>query len=245
VRLDDIDLLSLDAGNTVIFLDHARLETIARAAGHDVQAKTLVVDEGFAKRALSGNSSDLVDIPWSHVEAPGARGWGQMMATIFTHSGVRKEALAVLLDRLWASHVEWNLYSVVPEGFHDAMSKVREAGVKVAVVSNSEGMLESLFDRLGILDCFDTVVDSAKVGVEKPHAHIFEIACERTSTTPSRSLHLGDTFATDIVGARNAGMRTALIDPYGHYEGLLADVERAPGVVPVSEEILRVRSRTP
>ncbi len=240
----DIELLSLDAGNTVIFLDHARLASIAQAAGHDLRADDLVVSEGFAKRALSGGAQ-VVDVAWSHVDAPGARGWGQMMATMFSHAGVGREDLAPLLDRLWVSHVAWNLYSVVPEGFHDAMSKVRSTGVKVAIVSNSEGMLESLFDRLGILDCFDTVVDSAKVGVEKPNPRIFEIACERTASTPSRALHLGDTFATDIVGARNAGMRTALIDPYGHYEGLLADVERAAGVVPVSEEILRVRSRTP
>ena len=29
-------------------------------------------------------------------------------------------------------------------------------------------------------------------------------------------------------------MRTALIDPYGHYEGLYADVPRAEGVVAVA-----------
>jgi len=125
------------------------------------------------------------------------------------------------------------------------MRALRNSGVKVAIVSNSEGMLESLFATLGILECFDTVVDSAKVGVEKPNPRIFAIACERTGTTPARSLHLGDTFATDIVGARNAGMRCALIDPFGHYDGLLEDVPRAVGVVAVSEEILRARSQTP
>jgi putative hydrolase of the HAD superfamily len=238
----DIDLLSLDAGNTVIFLDHARLASIAHAAGHDLRAADLVVSEGFAKRALSGDAP-TVNVAWSQVDAPGGRGWGQMMATMFSRAGVVREDLAPLLERVWASHVAWNLYSVVPEGFRNAMSKVRSNGVKVAIVSNSEGMLEPLFDRLGILDCFDTVVDSAKVGVEKPDVRIFEIACERTRTTPSRALHLGDTFATDIVGARNAGMRAALVDPHGHYRGLLPDVERAAGVVPVSEEILRARSQ--
>jgi putative hydrolase of the HAD superfamily len=244
VRYDDIDLLSLDAGNTVIFLDHARLASVAHAGGHDVRAADLITAEGRAKRALSGDGQ-MVNVAWSHADAPGARGWGQMMATMFTYTGVAKEALPTLLDRLWASHLGLNLYSLVPDGFHDAMGDLRRTGVKVAVVSNSEGMLEPLFDELGILECFDTVVDSAKVGVEKPDPRIFAIACDRTGTTPSRALHLGDTFATDIVGARNAGMRCALIDPYGQYEGLLDDVERAASVVAVSGEILRARSRRP
>jgi HAD superfamily hydrolase (TIGR01509 family) len=235
-----VDLLSLDAGNTIIFLDHARLEAIAREAGFDVSAATLIDCEGRAKRALSGDGA-VVDVAWAHRGVPGAAGWGLMLATIFARAGVPQSGLPVLLDRLWTSHVEHNLYSKVPEGFEDAMARVRARGVKVAVVSNSEGMLEPLFASLGILGCFDTVVDSAKVGVEKPDPRIFAIACERTGTTPARGLHLGDTIATDIVGARNAGMRTALVDPFGHYAGLHPDVPRVEGVVAAARALLRNR----
>jgi HAD superfamily hydrolase (TIGR01509 family) len=237
LSLDDVDLLSLDAGNTVIFLDHARL---ARLTG--TSEKTLIDSEGHAKRALSG-LEPVVDVNGSFAEAPGARGWGRMLATLLAHAGISRDALPAMLDRLWASHVEHNLYSVVPAGFHGAMDRVRRAGIKVAIVSNSEGMLESLFAKLGILECFDTVVDSARVGIEKPDARIFTIACERTGTNASRALHLGDTYATDVVGARNAGMRTALIDPFHHYDGLYADVPRVAGVVEVSEALLRARPK--
>ena len=57
----------------------------------------------------------------------------------------------------------------------------------------------------------------------------------------SRGLHLGDTFATDVLGAQAAGMRTALIDPYAHYEGMYPEVPRVPGVVEVAREILANR----
>ena len=226
---DGVELLSLDAGNTVIFLDHARM---ARFAGVDRDA--LVVAEGYAKRALSG-MGDVTVVRWSHENAPGARGWGKTVATMLAHAGVPVDALASLMDRIWASHVEHNFWSVVPEGFADAMGRVRAAGVKTAIVSNSEGMLEPLFTELGILGCFDTVVDSARVGFEKPDPRIFAVACERTGTTAAHALHLGDTYATDIVGARNAGMRTAMIDPYHHYEGLYPDVPRVNGVVEVAD----------
>jgi HAD superfamily hydrolase (TIGR01549 family) len=234
----DVDLLSLDAGNTVIFLDHARLEGLARGAGVDVSAADLIVAEGKAKRALSGDG-DTVQVRWAHDGAPGARSWGVMIATLLSRAGVAKDALPKLLDALWASHIEHNLYSKVPEGFVPAMRELRDAGFKVAIVSNSEGMLDQLFAKLGILECFDTVVDSAKVGVEKPDARIFEIACERTGTTPARALHLGDTMATDIDGARNAKMRCAMVDPFHHYEGLYLDVPRVEGVVEAARALLR------
>ncbi|HEY1954322.1 MAG TPA: hypothetical protein VGH28_01890, partial [Polyangiaceae bacterium] len=110
-----VDLLSLDAGNTIIFLDHARLEALAREAGLDVAAATLIDCEGQAKRALSGDGA-LVDVGWSHKLAPGAHGWGVMLGTLFARAGVSPGDLPALLDHLWASHVKHNLYSKVPEG---------------------------------------------------------------------------------------------------------------------------------
>ncbi len=111
-----VDLLSLDAGNTIIFLDHARLEAVAREAGHEVDAATLIDCEGQAKRALSGRG-EVVRVAWSHEGAPGAASWGAMIATILARAGVAKGELPAVLDHAWASHVKHNLYSKVPEGF--------------------------------------------------------------------------------------------------------------------------------
>jgi putative hydrolase of the HAD superfamily len=113
--------------------------------------------------------------------------------------------------------------------------------VKVAIVSNSEGALERLFRDLGILGAFDLVVDSGKVGVEKPDPRIFRMAMDHFGVRPERTLHLGDVFATDILGARAAGIRHALIDPYGHYAGRHPEVPRVPGAVEVARAIERQR----
>lgn len=236
----DVDLLSLDAGNTVIFLDHARLARIAGEAGLPVSRERLIVTEGEAKR-LTGQPSSMVDPAWTERGLPGAAGWGRMVATMLARAGVPEDALPEVMSRAWASHVERNLWSLVPAGFEAAMAELRAAGVKTAIVSNSEGMLDRLFRELGIAGSFDAVVDSGKVGVEKPDPRIFRIACERTGTTEARGLHLGDTYATDVLGAQAAGMRTALIDPYAHYEGLYPEVPRAAGVVEVAREILARR----
>ena len=241
---DDVDLLSLDAGNTVIFLDHARLAQIAVDAGFPVSRDRLIVTEGEAKRLLGHPSSAMRDPAWKDRSLPGAAGWGRTVATMLALAGVPDVALADVVSRAWVRHVEHNLWSLVPEGFEAAMANVRAAGVKIAIVSNSEGMLDRLFRELGIFYCFDAIVDSGKVGVEKPDPRIFRIACEQTGTTEARGLHLGDTFATDVLGAQAAGMRTALIDPYAHYEGLYPEVPRVLGVVEAAREILSaVRGR--
>ena len=203
-------------------------------------AERLIEAEGEAKRLQE--TGGLLEGRWEGCEAPGARGWGAMLGTTLARGGLDEEIAIGLLPRLWKEHVAWNLYSLVPEGIGQALDMVRARGVHVAIVSNSEGMLEPLFAKLGILRHFDAVLDSGKLGVEKPDPRIFEAALARFGVPASRSLHLGDTYATDVLGARAAGLRTALIDPHGHYEGRHPDVPRVAGVVEVAQAILGGRT---
>ena len=235
----DVDLLCLDAGNTVIFLDHARLAELARGQGHDVLAEVLVHTEGEAK-ALA-ESGGLLDVAWTHRDRPGAIGWGKMVGTMVHRAGVPEASVPALLDAAWAIHEVRNFWCKVPEGMGEALDAIRALGVKVAIISNSEGMLDRLFTDLGVLRHFDLVVDSGKVGVEKPDPRIFQVALDRFGVPPERVLHLGDVFATDVLGARAAGIRHALIDPYKHYAGRHAEVPRVPGVVEVARALGELR----
>lgn len=230
-----VDLLCLDAGNCVIFCDHARIAALATAAGVAIDAATLVRTEGDAK--LAQERGELIDFDWAGQSAPGARGWGRMVGTMLVAAGFPRARIAAAIESIWIEHVRHNLYSVVPAGLGGALDAARARGVRVAIVSNSEGMLDRLFADLGILRHFDAVVDSGKVGVEKPDPAIFRIALDRFGVGPERALMLGDTFITDIVGARAAGMRAALIDPFGHMAGRHADVPRVSGVVEVARAL--------
>jgi putative hydrolase of the HAD superfamily len=242
--LTGVTLLCLDAGNTVIFLDHARLAGIAREAGVEVTADALVASEGRAKRLAE--TGGLADPSWSKVapgaNRPGARSWGRMCATILREAGASSHAIPEVLERLWESHERRNLWSSVPAGLREALRAFRGVGGRVAIVSNSEGMLDALFAELGILDHFDVVIDSAKVGFEKPDPRIFEHALGHFGARPDEALHLGDMYATDVVGARAAGIRVALVDPFGHYADAHPDVPRVPGAPEVLHALFELRS---
>ncbi len=231
-----VGLLCLDAGNTIIFLDHTRLAALAtEAAGRSFDPATLVRTEGEAKRLAE--TGEMFDCAWSFRHLPGAVAWGKMVGTTLLRAGLDASEVPGALEVAWRSHEKHNLWCKVPEGLGEALDEVRARGVRVAVISNSEGMLERLFRDLGILGHFDLVVDSGKVGVEKPDPRIFRVAFDHFGIGPERTLHLGDVFATDVLGARAAGCRHALIDPYGHYEGRHLDVLRVPGATEVARAL--------
>ena len=238
--IDGVELLSLDAGNTVIFLDHDRLAGLIAASGLTTTAAALIAAEAEAKRLLGDGK--LLSFRFRGDEAPGARGWAATVGTFLVGVGAAEHAVPELLEALWPEHVKHNLWSLVPPDLSQSLLRLRAAGVPVMIVSNSEGMLDALFAKLGIDRLFDCVIDSGCVGVEKPDPRIFEIALERFGVDPQRALHLGDTIGTDVLGAQRASMRAALIDPYGAFDGMFLEVPRVPSVAAVADAIVRTRA---
>ena len=53
---------------------------------------------------------------------------------------------------------------------------------------------------------------SGEVGVRKPNAKIFKVACERAGVLPKEAMLIGDSIENDIVGANQAGMTSVFID---------------------------------
>jgi putative hydrolase of the HAD superfamily len=239
--LGEVDLLCLDAGNTMVFLDHGRLARACEAAGFPTSAAELNAAEGATKIALLHGAADA--FTWGRSQGPSVRSWGRFVGTMAMHSGLGVERVPALLDALWVEHRAKNFWYLVPEGLAAALDDVRSCGVPVAVVSNSEGRLEGLLDEVGLLASVDMVVDSGVVGIEKPDPRIFRIPLDRFGVPPSRALHLGDVYSTDVLGARAAGVHVALVDPFGHLAGLHEDVPRVGGAAEVARAIARRRAR--
>jgi putative hydrolase of the HAD superfamily len=238
-----VEFLCLDAGNVVIFLDHARLARVVTGCGFAVDAAQLIASEGFAKRAAE--HGNVADVPFAYAALPGARPWALNMATLLRDAGVPGPELSSVLDAVWREHAALNLWNQVPEGLAEALSAYRAQGGKTALISNSEGMLEQLFAPMPVRAQLDLLLDSGVVGIEKPDARIFEMALAHFGVRPDQALHLGDTFLTDILGARAAGLRYALIDPFDQYQGKHADVPRVPSAAAVAQALTRTSSKTP
>jgi HAD superfamily hydrolase (TIGR01509 family) len=116
-----------------------------------------------------------------------------------------------------AYHASYNLWESVPDGAPAALGRLRDAGLRLVVVSNSNGRLRELLGRLKLLPFFHVVIDSHEEGVEKPDPRLFEIALRRADAVREATLHVGDFYEIDVKGARAAGLQAALLDVAGLY----------------------------
>jgi putative hydrolase of the HAD superfamily len=103
------------------------------------------------------------------------------------------------------------------------------------VVSNANGTVQALFDRLELAAFFDAILDSAVEGVEKPDPRLFLLALERLGAAPREAVHVGDLYGVDVVGARAAGVRPVLLDEAGLYED--ADCPRVRSLVGLADHL--------
>ena len=62
-----------------------------------------------------------------------------------------------------------------------------------------------------ILAAIEAATDTRPVIIGKPEKPMFEISLQRLGTRPEETLMIGDRIETDIEGAQNASMKTALM----------------------------------
>lgn len=101
--------------------------------------------------------------------------------------------------RAWRVHADWP----------GTVAALRGRGLRIGLVSNWDLRLRGLLGQLGIDGQVDAVVISAELGVEKPAPAIFAAATAALGVAPAECLHVGDTWAEDVLGARGAGLRAA------------------------------------
>jgi HAD superfamily hydrolase (TIGR01549 family) len=109
-----------------------------------------------------------------------------------------------------------DLYRDLDPDAVELLTGLRERGIAVAAVSNSDGSVRQLLRRFELDHFFDTVLDSAVLGTEKPAPEIFHAACSALGTRPDECWFVGDGPVNDLLGAWGAGIPASfLYDRYG------------------------------
>jgi putative hydrolase of the HAD superfamily len=89
-------------------------------------------------------------------------------------------------------------------------------GVRLGIVTNAElPFQQAKLDATGLAERVELTVASGDVGVAKPDARIFRLACERFGVDPSRAAYIGDRLDTDAIGAADAGLMGVWLDRKG------------------------------
>jgi HAD superfamily hydrolase (TIGR01509 family) len=207
--------VSFDFGQTLASLDPEML------AGK-LQSRAVGAEPAALAAALP--------VAWAAYDASVRRGeaghpWKLFMRTLLGEARVEPAAaIPAAVDFLWEDQPHRNLWRKPVPGMIELCRSLRARGVPLGILTNSEGRAAELLVEIGWAGVFDPVVDSGRVGVEKPARAIFVLMAERLGVPIEQVVHVGDSLGADIQGALGAGMRAIW------FTGRAAD---APAGVPV------------
>ena len=228
-----LETLFLDAGGVLVHPNWERVADALDRHGVRASAEALRSAEPRAKRIIDegthiGRTTDA------------ERAW-LYMDLVFEGAGVaRSAATEAACAELARYHADQNLWEHVPDDVVPALRRLRDLVPKLVVVSNANGVLHKMFDRVGLSQFFDVICDSCVERVEKPDPRDFTIALERSGSQAETTIHVGDLYHVDIVGARAAGLGAVLLDSANLYED--ADCVRVRTLAQLVDHIRAARA---
>ncbi len=132
--------------------------------------------------------------------------WKALMHTLLAGAGIAEPTS--LVEWLWSEQPTKNLWRKPILPMVGLARELAARGARVGVLSNSEGHLAGLLAEIGIADAFATIVDSGRIGIEKPDPRIFAHALAALDApADAQPIHIGDLWTADIEGALGAGWR--------------------------------------
>ena len=222
------DALLLDLDGTL--LDHAEVDLAIRGTAEAIVAfrPSLDLDTVLTVTALSRAehwaalqtdwNSGAIDDP-----AYGLLSWGRILTELDIHD----EAFLGRLTSTWCDLAAAHQHPYAD--VNEFLERATDAGARLAIVTNGPPLAQrAKLARVGIREPIDAVVVSGEVGSAKPDPAIFRHALDLLESTPDAAWHVGDMLDTDVVGARNAGIRSVWLNRGGARNHL-------PGVVPDRE----------
>lgn len=120
----------------------------------------------------------------------------------------------------------------VVDGAHELVDHLRSRGYRLHLCSN--GFHEVQYRKLhscGFDGCFDSIILSEDAGVNKPAAAFFDYAFSISHAVPQTTVMVGDSWESDISGARAYGLDTIYFNRFPDY----------PAPEPVTHEVHSLR----
>jgi len=221
ITANEIEAVFFDVGNTLL-KPYPSMEAICR---HVIEQFGYTVTDDELRKGIIAADRFYEERYWSDdtfwaTEDDTSAMWVDMFAVLLEETGIDGDGhfMGRSLYDYFGHGDRWRTFpDVVP-----VFERLRGEGLRLALVSNWDARLAKLCFDMGLDRYLDSVISSASVGLVKPDPHIFEVALERVDVSPERTVHVGDHYYADVLGARSVGIFPVLIDRFGF--GHTADV---------------------
>jgi len=210
IEPESLKAVSFDAAGTLFYLtktvgDHYAL--VAEEVGLNLNAKKL--DDAFHSAWAKMPQRKAIDGPRENDDKDWWRGLAdQVLGEAAPEVGKldRDNFFEVAYDH-FAEFGVWQLYPDVI----DVLSQLQRR-FQLAIVSNFDGRLRVILERLGVSKYFGHIFVSSEIGADKPDPEIFYRALKFLGLQPADVLHVGDDPERDWSAAAAAGLSIFRLD---------------------------------
>ena len=179
----------------------------------------------------------------AYVHAERTLGKNPIIQPDFTFRRTLEEKLRIELDFLrlpqYQQAVVDDLYALTcaeTARSREVLLQLRER-YPMVLVSNFYGNIATVLREFRLDGIFQTIVESAVVGVRKPDPRIFTLGVEALGLRPDEVVVVGDSMDKDIIPARQAGCHTVWFQGEGWTDDPV-DATQADQVITSLTEIL-------
>jgi putative hydrolase of the HAD superfamily len=211
----------LDVGGIFHLPSHERVLGAYARGGFTARAEDL--DPAHYRGATCFTTDYEGEMPWREL-------WRAYLVEYARACGVGDDMYNDVHEHLDSEFATAGLWSRIIPGSVGGLRTLAATGVTLGVVSNADGSVAARLREQEVLQVgpgigveVGCVIDSGEVGINKPDPRIFTIALDALGVEPHEAWYLGDMPGIDVVGARAAGLRPFIIDPYGLHDGASYD----------------------
>lgn len=187
-----------------------RMERIRRIE-EALREEKIIIDPETIQRAYETVGERLA-VLWATLRDIGDREQVELLLDI-----LRADEKISISDSLLDPLVEAYTHPILSElpvpldGASDVLSTLEARGMRLAVICNTGRtpgkILRIILEQMGLAKYLSVQTFSDEVGLRKPHLEIFARTLRALGVEASETVHVGDTLAADIAGARAMGMR--------------------------------------
>ncbi|HJP65386.1 MAG TPA: HAD-IA family hydrolase [Actinomycetota bacterium] len=220
-----------DAGETLLYPHPSfpeLLSVVLRRQGFEVdpgavRAELHVVAGEFSKESALG---------WSTSPERSRAFWSNLYRILLGQLGI--EFTDAVAEAIYATFTDLASYRVFPDVV-PTLDRLRDAGLRLGLISNFEEWLERLLEHVGLTPYFDVRAISGVEGMEKPDERIFRLALDRARVSAEQTVYVGDSPEFDTTPAEALGMLGVLLDRRGrfpdHPGARIVSLEELPAVI--------------
>ena len=201
--------VSLDAADTLFFIKEGLGNTYCKVLKeyssaynpNDIEKyfkKHFFTREGLHFNSLKDDDLFIAEKQW----------WYDLVKDVFLELEMFDD-FDEYFDKLY-EYFSLDAWEVYPDTI-PTLKKLKDMNFKITITSNFDSRIYKVCNHFKISKYVDSFTISSEAGCSKPDKELFYKSLNKVESSPSESLHVGDSYELDYLPSSEIGMRSLLV----------------------------------